>query len=247
MQSSAAAQLVGQKLVLAPTSGGLPAWSDATKAAFRPLLSRYDAFLRLVPESGAVTAVWVIDPGTGSATAVAADGSGGGDSECHVAQESLAGMLNSAVSMVSVACALGGSPGLRLPSSQSVWIGRVGLRLVHQPGGYRTRPGGGLLGAMLSWGRLPFETAEDHLPEADALRRRSNSMSVSQRGRAAGRRLVQATRPDTDGHLSFASLPAGAVTLRCRRGHRGRAVVRPGRMAPARGGPYLFSRPTGPT
>ncbi len=78
MQSSAAAQLVGQKLVLAPTSGGLPAWSDATKAAFRPLLSRYDAFLRLVPESGAVTAVWVIDPGTGSATAVAADGSGGG-------------------------------------------------------------------------------------------------------------------------------------------------------------------------
>ncbi|MBI5536720.1 MAG: hypothetical protein HY898_28630 [Deltaproteobacteria bacterium] len=105
MASSAAALLAEQSLVVAQNADGLPTWSDATKAAFRPLLMRYDSYVRLVPATGAVTALWLVDPRTGSATAVSADGHGGGSSHCKLAAPSdLAGWLSAALTVVGLAC-----------------------------------------------------------------------------------------------------------------------------------------------
>ncbi len=70
-------------------------------------------------------------------------------------------MLNSAVSMVSVACALGGSQGFGCLQAKVYGLGVLAYGSFTSPVGPARGLAAGLLGAMLSWGRLPFETAEN--------------------------------------------------------------------------------------
>ncbi|MFO0685525.1 MAG: hypothetical protein U0234_25925 [Sandaracinus sp.] len=118
LASSAAEALRGRTLVLATTSDGPVGWSDTTRFAFRPLLERYDGMLRLVPENGEVVAMWVVDPATGSATAVWTDQSGGGGANSHCRLEIPGDLLNFigiAMSLISMFCTVQG------PNATSAW------------------------------------------------------------------------------------------------------------------------------
>ena len=64
--------------VLAPGAGPPASWADDVRARFRAVLDQYSSWICLVPADGATPALWVVDPATGSATAVSLDGRGGG-------------------------------------------------------------------------------------------------------------------------------------------------------------------------
>jgi hypothetical protein len=78
---SAAGQIGSASLVAIPalaTADTVAVWSSAQRLALAPMLNEYAGYHRLVPASGDIAAMWVIDPDTGSATAVGADGRGSG-------------------------------------------------------------------------------------------------------------------------------------------------------------------------
>lgn len=157
MQGSAVAALANETLVVAPGSYGLPGWDAGTQAAFYPLLSRYDSFIRLVPASGAVVAMWVVDPTTGTATAVAADSAGGGASSCTMQDSSgLSGMLSSALLYVNLACAGGVASGYQCTGADVAGVGTLAYGSFTDPIGTATTPSGtaAIAGAMLSFGAV---------------------------------------------------------------------------------------------
>jgi hypothetical protein len=79
--ASAAGQLGNADLVVVPASASVnvvTSWSPEQRARLAPMLDEFADFHRLLPASGEVAAMWVVDPDTGSVTAVGADGRGAG-------------------------------------------------------------------------------------------------------------------------------------------------------------------------
>jgi len=81
--------------------------SDARKAALAPLARQYATFHRLVPTTGDVVAAWLVDPDTGSLTAVGADGRGAGKdySKCLTPQgDELEAFIATSIALISTLC-----------------------------------------------------------------------------------------------------------------------------------------------
>ena len=78
------------------------------KASLSPLATQYATFHRLVPTSGHVVAAWLVDPATGSLTAVGADGRGAGKdlSKCLKPEgaDDLASFIATSIAMISMLC-----------------------------------------------------------------------------------------------------------------------------------------------
>ena len=116
--SSAAGQLDGAELVVIPATASADAvasWTDGQRASLSPMIDEYADFHRLVPASGAVGAMWVVDPDTGSATAVDATGRGGGTllPDCLTPADTneASAFITVSISLISAAClAVGGDP-----------------------------------------------------------------------------------------------------------------------------------------
>ncbi|MFN8631720.1 MAG: hypothetical protein U0838_15800 [Chloroflexota bacterium] len=78
-EDSAAEQLGGLELTAIPAFATIDAASERPrKTSLAGLATQYAAFHRLVPKTGDVVAAWLVDPDTGSLTAVGADGQGAG-------------------------------------------------------------------------------------------------------------------------------------------------------------------------
>jgi hypothetical protein len=115
---SAAGQIGTANLVVIPamaTIDTVAAWSTAQRAALAPMVNEYAAFHRLVPASGDIAAMWVIDPDTGSVTAVGADGRGSGTLLPPCLTPSGGGQ---AMAFISVSIALIGAACLAIGSSE---------------------------------------------------------------------------------------------------------------------------------
>ncbi len=115
---SAAGQIGSASLVAIPalaTADTVVAWSPAQRAALAPMLTEYAAFHRLLPASGDIAAMWVIDPDTGSTTAVGADGRGSGTllPPCLTPSDP-----NEATAFISVSIALIGAACLAIGTSE---------------------------------------------------------------------------------------------------------------------------------
>ncbi len=116
--SSAAGQLDGAEFVVIPatTSADLVTrWTSGQRASLSPMIDEYADFHRLVPASGAVAAMWVVDPDTGSVTAVDAEGRGGGTllPDCLTPADTneASAFITVSVALISAAClAVGGDP-----------------------------------------------------------------------------------------------------------------------------------------
>jgi hypothetical protein len=107
LSEGAAAALEDVELVLVPPSStAVPeTWDAAAKARYAPLLDAYSSFIRFVPSDGRSGALWVIDPATGSATAIGSDGKGKGADTCQGDSE-LAQLINIALLVVSYNCTI---------------------------------------------------------------------------------------------------------------------------------------------
>jgi hypothetical protein len=66
---------------VAAGSADVSMFPEATRARWKKLLLQYPDFDRLVPSAGAPIAMWAIDPATGSAFSVGADGAGIGEQD----------------------------------------------------------------------------------------------------------------------------------------------------------------------
>ena len=88
----------------------VPGWTAEQRLRLTPLLTEYDDHHRLVPASGEVAAMWVVDPDTGSATAVGEDGRGGAGGkflDCLVPDddgEMVLAFIGYALALISSAC-----------------------------------------------------------------------------------------------------------------------------------------------
>jgi len=92
-------------------------WSPAQRARLAPLVAEYADFHRLVPASGEVAAMWVVDPDTGSTTAVGPDGRGSGTLLPDCLTPSGGGdaleFITVSIALISAAClAVGGDPSI---------------------------------------------------------------------------------------------------------------------------------------
>ena len=112
--ASAADLLDGLSLAAIPalaTIDSIAALSDARRAVLRPLANQYAGFHRLVPASGDVVAAWLVDPDTGSLTAVGADGRGAGKdfSKCLQPADSgdLQAFIDTSIAMIGMLCLAG--------------------------------------------------------------------------------------------------------------------------------------------
>jgi hypothetical protein len=116
---SAAGQIGSADMVVVPASASVDAvaaWSPAQRASLAPMVDEYAGFHRLVPASGDIAAMWVIDPDTGSTTAVGADGRGAGTMlpNCLTPADSneATQFISVSIALISAAClAAGGVPG----------------------------------------------------------------------------------------------------------------------------------------
>ena len=109
--ASAAAELDGRALTLLPATtliASATGLSDARRAALSELATEYEAFHRLVPTAGDVVAAWLVDPATGSTTAVGADGRGAGKdySKCLQPKDSgeLQTFITVSIALISMQC-----------------------------------------------------------------------------------------------------------------------------------------------
>ena len=115
---SAAGQVGTASLVVVPASASADAvagWSPAAREKLAPMLDEYASFHRLVPASGDIAAMWVVDPDTGSATAVGADGRGSGTMlpDCLTPADTnqATAFISVSIALISAAClAVGGEP-----------------------------------------------------------------------------------------------------------------------------------------
>ena len=118
--NSAVGLLEGNDLVSIPalaTVDVVAAWSPAQRARLAPLVAEYADFHRLLPASGEVAAMWVIDPDSGSATAVGPDGRGSGTLLPDCLTPSGGGdaleFITVSIALISAAClAVGGDPSI---------------------------------------------------------------------------------------------------------------------------------------
>ncbi len=108
---SAAAQLDGRVFTVLPATTSIESargLSDARRAALAQLAAEYATFHRLVPTTGDLVAAWLVDPETGSITAVGADGRGAGKdySKCLQPQgaSELQAFIATSVAMISLQC-----------------------------------------------------------------------------------------------------------------------------------------------
>ncbi len=108
---SAAAMLDGLSLTAIPalaTIDSIAALSEGRRAALGPLARQYAGFHRLVPTTGDIVAAWLVDPDTGSLTAVGADGRGAGKdySKCLLPKDSgeLQTFITTSIAMISLLC-----------------------------------------------------------------------------------------------------------------------------------------------
>jgi hypothetical protein len=116
---SAAGQIGSADLVVVAASASVDAvaaWSPAQRASLAPMVDEYAGFHRLVPASGDIAAMWVIDPDTGSTTAVGADGRGSGTMlpNCLTPADTneASQFISVSIALISAAClAAGGVPG----------------------------------------------------------------------------------------------------------------------------------------
>ena len=114
--TSAAGQLGGADLVVVPASSSVDvvtAWTPEQRARLAPMVDEYADFHRLLPASGQIAAMWVVDPDTGSATAVGADGRGGGTAlpDCLTPADTneATAFITVSIALISAAClAIGG-------------------------------------------------------------------------------------------------------------------------------------------
>lgn len=118
--ASAVEQLGSADLVVVPASTTIDivkTWSPAQRARLAPMVDEYADFHRLLPASGDIAAMWVVDPDTGSATAVGADGRGGGSALPDCLTPSGGGealeFITVSIALISAAClAVGGDPSI---------------------------------------------------------------------------------------------------------------------------------------
>jgi len=106
LTDSAAARLQGQPCVAVPRfaqASDIAQWSAAQRSALAPMLAAYESMIRLVPASGEVPAMWIVDPSSGATVAVDADGRGGG--ECSLGDSPA---LQAALILLSAACTFSG-------------------------------------------------------------------------------------------------------------------------------------------
>jgi hypothetical protein len=108
---SAADQLDGLSLTAIPALDSIDAvssLSEARRASLGPLARQYATFHRLVPTTGDIVAAWIVDPDTGSLTAVGADGRGAGKdySKCLLPKDGgqLQAFITTSIAMISLLC-----------------------------------------------------------------------------------------------------------------------------------------------
>ena len=118
--TSAVGQLGSTDLVVVPAASTLDVvktWSPEQRARLAPMVDEYADFHRLLPASGDIAAMWVVDPDTGSATAVGSDGRGGGSALPDCLTPSGSGealeFITVSIALISAAClAIGGDPSI---------------------------------------------------------------------------------------------------------------------------------------
>jgi hypothetical protein len=118
--TSAVGQLGSTDLVVIPASATVDvvtAWTAEQRARLAPMVDEYGDFHRLLPASGEIPAMWLVDPATGSATAVSADGRGGGGALPDCLTPSGGGQamefITVSIALISAAClAVGGDPSI---------------------------------------------------------------------------------------------------------------------------------------
>ena len=184
--------------VLAPGAGPPASWADDVRARFRAVLDQYSSWICLVPADGATPALWVVDPATGSATAVSLDGRGGGSNPGCNPDSDLAAQINFALILISLVCTFakvrwGAGPGLGI-----VWRQRASASGVAPPYGSFTSPAGAQL-QLRRWrgrrGILSFVKLKSGWGSGagrDALR----SWPCSRRCRRSGRAWASTADPD---------------------------------------------------
>ncbi|MGC4093765.1 MAG: hypothetical protein QM756_38860 [Polyangiaceae bacterium] len=194
LAESAAAALAGQKLLFSDSTSGPSSWPETVAAAFRPLLLRYDSFLRVVPAAGAPLAMWVIDAQSGSATAVWSDERGGGKSNCQLAAPADSAWLSQRRADLGQPAVHGdgarfggGSRGchdaVRLRARPGLQRGGVGLRIIHES--HLTHQNQWVRGAAVRRVRfrshlpLGLGQGDEHLHSAHARDARPNRVQVS--------------------------------------------------------------------
>ena len=107
---SAADQLDGLALTSIPALATIDSTSLGAdrKASLAALAAQYATMHRLVPTTGDVVAAWLVDPATGSLTAVGADGRGAGKdySKCLQPQgaDDLQAFIATSIAMISMLC-----------------------------------------------------------------------------------------------------------------------------------------------
>jgi len=108
---SAASQLDGLALTAIPALVSIDAittLSEVRRASLRSVANQYATFHRLVPTTGDIVAAWLVDPDTGSLTAVGADGRGAGKdySKCLMPKDGgeLQTFITTSVAMISLLC-----------------------------------------------------------------------------------------------------------------------------------------------
>jgi hypothetical protein len=153
---SAFADLQGSTWAVLPPGAGPPAsWTDDTRARFRAVLDHYSSWTCLVPADGARPALWVVDPATGSATAVSLDGRGAGSDPGCKPDPDLVQQINAALIYLSAVCTIG-DPAEAFPWAQCLSANVFGVGVLAY--GSFTSPAGlnfnfavGLVGAVLSF------------------------------------------------------------------------------------------------
>ncbi|HEX2754054.1 MAG TPA: hypothetical protein VHM48_01250 [Candidatus Limnocylindrales bacterium] len=109
---ASAADLLGSlDLVAIPaleSAASVSAWSPEQRARLAPMIEEYADFHRLLPASGDIAAMWVVDPDTGSATAVGADGRGAGSAlpDCLTPADTnqASAFISVSIALISAAC-----------------------------------------------------------------------------------------------------------------------------------------------
>ena len=139
--ASAAGLLAGTELVVVSALASVDvvaAWSPEQRARLAPMAAEYADFHRLLPASGEVAAMWVVDPDTGSTTAVGADGRGSGTLLPDCLTPSGGGdameFITVSIALISAAClAVGGDPSIGCVGADTFGAVSAGLASFTSP------------------------------------------------------------------------------------------------------------------
>ena len=139
--ASAAGELGDAELVVIPAAASVEVvagWSPEQRARLEPMVDEYADFHRLVPASGEIAAMWVVDPETGSATAVDGSGRGGGTILPDCLSPAGAGQamefITVSIALISAAClAVGGEPSIGCVGADVFGAVSAGLAVFSAP------------------------------------------------------------------------------------------------------------------